>query len=88
MDKEKREFSYKISGVVTIVNVYGEVKPIQGLMKTGGYLFEGFGSVDMKQFSGIDFNGYLSAKCIVDDIIDHLKNKLKEEHGNKVHFDF
>lgn len=84
MDTEKRTFTYKVSGHETTVNVYGEVKPINGLMQPGGYLFDGFGSVDLKPFTEIDFNGYLSAKCIVDDIIDHLKKKLKEEYGKKV----
>lgn len=86
METEKREFTYKISGHETTVTVRGEIEPIKGLMKPNGFLFEGHGSVNMKPFTDINFDGYLSPKCIVDDIIDHMKKKLKEEHGRKVHF--
>lgn len=80
------EFTYKIGGFETKVTVFAEIKPIQGLIKANGCLFEGRGVVDLKPFTEINFDGYLEAKCITDDIIDHLKKKLKEEHGRKVHF--
>jgi hypothetical protein len=86
MSTHKTEFTYKISGEENKVLVFGEVKPIQGLMKSNGVLFEGFGSIDEKPFTEINFDGYLNPKCIVDDIVDFLKKKLKEEHGKKVHF--
>ena len=84
----KVEFTYKISGVETKVNILGEVKPVRGLIEPNGFLFEGRGIVDNKPFSEINFNGYLDPKCITDDIIDFMKKKLKEEHGKKVHFDY
>lgn len=86
--KHKVDFTYKISGVETTLVITGEIKSIQGLMKPNGFLYDGFGTVDDIPFKEIDFNGYLYPKCITDDIIDFLKNKLKLEHGKKVHFDY
>ena len=85
-ETHKVEFTYKISGVETKINIFGEVKPVRGLIEYNGFLFDGRGVVDNKPFTEINFNGYLDPKCITDDIIDFMKKKLKEEHGKKVHF--
>ena len=87
-ETHKVEFTYKVSGVETKVNILGEVKPVRELIEPNGFLFEGRGVVDNKPFTEINFNGYLDPKCITDDIIDFMKKKLKEEHGKKVHFDY